>query len=120
LKRSPFVIAFTCLLAGGIVRGEPAPNSVPPSSRTYHFDRPMSRAVLRTTSPARSPITYPSPCAAWAGAGEGRGDADMDALKWSHAGANEDTDGWYLATFDHPDGGRGAPAGPALTTIKSP
>jgi lysophospholipase L1-like esterase len=23
-----------------------------------------------------------------------------------HAGANDDTDGWYLASFDHPDGGR--------------
>ena len=51
-------------------------------------------------------ITYASPYAAWARAGEGRSDADTDALNWSHAGANDDTDGWYLASFDHPDGGR--------------
>src|SRR5207248_3096868 len=26
------------------------------------------------------------------------------ALSWMHAGADDDTDGWYLARFDHPDG----------------
>ena len=51
-------------------------------------------------------ITYASPYAAWARAGEGRTDADAEALKWMHAGANDDTDGWHLATFDHADGGR--------------
>jgi lysophospholipase L1-like esterase len=51
-------------------------------------------------------ITYASPYAAWARAGEGRADADRQALKWMHAGANDDTDGWHLATFDHPEGGR--------------
>ena len=53
-------------------------------------------------------ITYASPSAAWARSGEGRTDADAaaEALKWMHAGANDDTDGWHLATFDHPDGGR--------------
>ena len=51
-------------------------------------------------------ITYASPYAAWARAGSGRTDADWDALKWMHARANGDTDGWYLAAFDHPDGGR--------------
>jgi len=51
-------------------------------------------------------ITYASPYAAWARAGEGRTESDRAALKWMHAGAGDDTDGWYLATFDHPDGGR--------------
>jgi len=51
-------------------------------------------------------ITYASPYAAWARAGEGRTESDRAALKWMHAGANDDADGWYLATFDHPDGGR--------------
>jgi lysophospholipase L1-like esterase len=51
-------------------------------------------------------ITYANPYSAWARAGEGRSDADRAALKWMHAGANDDTDGWYLASFDHPDGGR--------------
>ena len=51
-------------------------------------------------------ITYASPYSAWARAGDGRTEADRQVLKWMHAGANDDTDGWYLASFDHPDGGR--------------
>ena len=51
-------------------------------------------------------ITYANPYSAWARAGEGHTDADRRVLKWMHAGANDDTDGWYLASFDHPDGGR--------------
>src|SRR2546423_11029057 len=33
-------------------------------------------------------ITYASPYAAWARAGEGRTEADREALKWMHAGQN--------------------------------
>ena len=51
-------------------------------------------------------ITYANPYGAWARAGEGHTDADKAALRWMHAGADDDTDGWYLARFDHPDGGR--------------
>ena len=51
-------------------------------------------------------ITYASPYSAWARAGEGHTADDSAALTWMHAGANDDTDGWYLAAFDHPDGGR--------------
>jgi lysophospholipase L1-like esterase len=51
-------------------------------------------------------ITYASPYAGWARAGRGRTAEDLAALRWMHAGAGDDTDGWHLATFDHPDGGR--------------
>ena len=51
-------------------------------------------------------ITYANPYGAWARDGKGRTAADLAALKWMHAGARDDTDGWYLASFDHPDGGR--------------
>jgi len=51
-------------------------------------------------------ITYASPYSAWARAGEGHTAEDAAVLKWMHAGANDDTDGWHLASFDHPDGGR--------------
>ena len=51
-------------------------------------------------------ITYANPYGAWARGGEGWTDADREALKWMHAGAMDDTDGWHLAAFDHPDGGR--------------
>ncbi len=51
-------------------------------------------------------ITYANPYGQWARAGEGWTDEDKAALKWMHAGADDDSDGWYLARFDHPDGGR--------------
>ena len=51
-------------------------------------------------------ITYASPYSAWARAGEGHRAEDAAVLKWMHAGANDDTDGWHLASFDHSDGGR--------------
>jgi lysophospholipase L1-like esterase len=51
-------------------------------------------------------ITYANPYSAWARAGAGHTDADKQALEWMHAGASDDTDGWHLASSDHPDGGR--------------
>jgi len=51
-------------------------------------------------------ITYANPYSQWARSGEGRTAADRDALGWMHAGADDPTDGWWLARDDHPDGGR--------------
>jgi hypothetical protein len=51
-------------------------------------------------------ITYANPYSAWARGGAGQTDADRAVLKWMHAGADNDTDGWWLARFDHPAGGR--------------
>lgn len=51
-------------------------------------------------------ITYSNPYGGWARSGEGKTDADLAALKWMHAGADDDSDGWWLARFDHPAGGR--------------
>jgi lysophospholipase L1-like esterase len=51
-------------------------------------------------------ITYANPYGAWALGGKGHTRDDDAALRWMHAGARDDTDGWYLAAFDHPDGGR--------------
>jgi lysophospholipase L1-like esterase len=51
-------------------------------------------------------ITYANPYGQWATAGEGRSEEDKALLAWMHAGSNDDTDGWYLARFDHPAGGR--------------
>ena len=55
-------------------------------------------------------ITYANPYGQWARSGAGQTDEDKAALKWMHAGADDDTDGWYLARFDHPDGGRSCTA----------
>src|SRR5258705_10035893 len=51
-------------------------------------------------------ITYANPYGQWARGGKGRTDNDRSALAWMHAGADDDTDGWWLARVDHPDGGR--------------
>jgi hypothetical protein len=49
-------------------------------------------------------ITYANPYGAWARAGSGKTADDQAALAWMHTGADNDTDGWWLARFDHPDG----------------
>jgi len=51
-------------------------------------------------------ITYANPYGQWARNGQGQTADDKAALRWMHAGADDDTDGWWLARFDHPDGGR--------------
>src|SRR3954451_20278288 len=51
-------------------------------------------------------ITYANPYGQWARAGQGRSPEDLAALAWMHSGAEDDTDGWWLARADHPDGGR--------------
>src|SRR6476659_3852397 len=51
-------------------------------------------------------ITHANPYGQWARFGKGQNEEDKTILKWMHSGADDDTDGWYLARFDHPDGGR--------------
>ena len=51
-------------------------------------------------------ITHANPYGQWARFGKGQSDDDKAVLKWMHCGADNDTDGWFLARFDHPDGGR--------------
>lgn len=50
-------------------------------------------------------ITYSNAYGAWARSGRGKTDSDTEILQWMHAGANDDTDGWYLAAFDVPKRG---------------
>jgi hypothetical protein len=51
-------------------------------------------------------ITYSNPYGQWARAGKGKTSDDEAVLQWMHTGRDDDTDGWWLARFDHPDGGR--------------
>src|SRR5262245_53859238 len=51
-------------------------------------------------------ITHANPYGQWARGGQGRSDDDKAVLKWMHAGANDDSDGWYLAAFDVPGAAR--------------
>jgi hypothetical protein len=49
-------------------------------------------------------ITYANPYGQWAVGGAGRTDDDLDLLDWMHAGANDDSDGWWLCRVDLPGG----------------
>jgi lysophospholipase L1-like esterase len=64
-------------------------------------------------------ITYANPYGQWARAGQGQTAADKAVLAWMHAGRDDDTDGWWLARFDHPDGGRSYTAASGLRTDES-
>jgi lysophospholipase L1-like esterase len=49
-------------------------------------------------------ITHASPYGQWARSGKGRTEEDLAVLKWMHLGEEDDTDGWYLARADLPEG----------------
>jgi lysophospholipase L1-like esterase len=51
-------------------------------------------------------ITYANPYGQWAKSGAGKTDEDLATLAWMHLGKENNTDGWYLASYDHPAGGR--------------
>lgn len=51
-------------------------------------------------------ITYSNPYSQWARGGAGQTESDRAILKWMHAGEKNDSDGWHLASVDHPAGGR--------------
>jgi lysophospholipase L1-like esterase len=104
----PLLVAFLSLCP--IAR--PAPPQESPLPQGWEYVDAM-RAVA-AESHARpgvvihigDSITYANPYGGYARSGKGHSDEDKAALKWMHAGANDDTDGWHLAAFDHPDGGR--------------
>jgi hypothetical protein len=105
----PFLLVVTLLVTCSSTRAEEAPLAQP-----WEYAEAMKQVAAKGRGRGRAgvvlhvgdSITYASPYAAWARAGEGRTEADRAALKWMHAGDGDDSDGWYLATFDHPDGGR--------------
>src|SRR5688500_12781750 len=49
-------------------------------------------------------ITLANPYGQWARGGKGRSAEDLAVLKWMHLGADDDTDGWWLARTDLPEG----------------
>lgn len=51
-------------------------------------------------------ITYSNAYGQYARGGEGHTAAEKAVLQWMHTGKDNDRDGWYLARYDHPDGGR--------------
>jgi lysophospholipase L1-like esterase len=59
-------------------------------------------------------MTYANPYGQWARGGQGQSVEDKAVLAWMHTNKRGDSDGWYLASFDHPDGGRSHTAASGL------
>src|SRR5258706_10792456 len=47
-------------------------------------------------------ITYANQYSGWARSGKGKTPQEEAACKWMHCGADNDTDGWFLARVDLP------------------
>ncbi len=89
-----------------------AENLAKPLAQSWDYAPAMKRVAARyhgrpgIVLHVGDSITYANPYGQWARAGAGQTAEDKAALAWMHAGADNDTDGWWLARFDHPDGGR--------------
>lgn len=59
-------------------------------------------------------ITYSNPYGQWARSGKEQTAEDQATLRWMHVGEDDDRDGYWLARFDHPDGGRSHTAASGL------
>src|SRR6185295_3257148 len=47
-------------------------------------------------------ITYANQYSGWARSGRGKTPQEEAACKWMHCGADNETDGWFLARVDRP------------------
>ncbi|HEY7424005.1 MAG TPA: SGNH/GDSL hydrolase family protein [Gemmataceae bacterium] len=97
-------LLLTSFLFTGVVRGDekPLPHYAAAMKKVIGKFRGRSGVVLHIGDS----ITYANPYGQWPRSGEGKTEADKAILRWMHTGADNDTDGWWLAHFDHPDGGR--------------
>ncbi len=108
---APFLLTVAVAVAASAA--EPLGDKPPtPLAQPWKYDATMRRVAENfrgrpgVVLHVGDSITFASPYSQWARTGEGRTAEDRDALRWMHAGADDDTDGWWLARDDHPDGGR--------------
>jgi len=100
-----FSIALLQLSATPSLAAEPIPQA-------WDYSAAMKKVAAKFTGKdgvvlhVGDSITYANPYGQWATGGQGKSEDDKAVLAWMHAGSNDDTDGWYLARFDHPAGGR--------------
>ena len=105
---------FAPLLASLLLVAAPAPSApdVSPLPEAWDYAPAMQKVAAAFRGKpgvvlhVGDSITYANPYGQWARAGQGKTPADEAVLRWMHLGADDDTDGWWLARFDHPDGGR--------------
>ena len=96
------LLSFTLIPA---VRGEEKPLPQP-----WDYAAPMKKVAERfkgrpgVVLHIGDSITYSNPYGQWARGGEGKTAEDKAILAWMHTGADDDTDGWWLARVDRPGG----------------
>ena len=61
-------------------------------------------------------LTYANQSTRWARNPKGCTPEEKAVLEWSHAGNNDDSDGWHLASLDAPGGGRSETAASGIRT----
>ncbi len=107
MTRVFFVVFLTLLFPSVVLAAEPAP-----LKQDWDYARAMKKVAERfhgmpgVVLHVGDSITHANPYGQWARFGKGQSDGDKALLKWMHCGADDNTDGWFLARFDHPDGGR--------------
>jgi lysophospholipase L1-like esterase len=112
MRAARAVIGLAAIALCGLAQGSRADDQAEPLKQTWDYAVAMKRVEAGfhgrpgVVIHVGDSITYANPYGAWARGGQGQTADDKAALKWMHAGADNDTDGWWLARFDHPDGGR--------------
>ncbi len=109
MSKNPFLVLFlfTSILPLGSAKGDEKPLPQP-----WDYAAAMKKIAGKfhgrpgVVLHVGDSITYANPYGQWPRAGQGKTAEDKAILKWMHTGADDDTDGWWLARFDHPDGGR--------------
>ncbi len=99
----------------GVVAAQPKP-----LAESWDYSAAMKRVAMKffgrtgVVLHVGDSMTYASPYSAWPRYGKGKTAADQAILRWMHANQDNDTDGLYLARFDHPDGQRSHTAASGL------
>ncbi len=116
MRRATFLVCLTLSLAivlGAIFLGPRCSLAQHlPVAESWDYVPSMKEVAARfqgktgTVLHVGDSITYANPYGQWARFGKGQSNDDKAVLQWMHTGADNDTDGWYLARFDHPGGGR--------------
>lgn len=115
-----------CLaLAVAYLTARPAPADEKPLAESWDYAAPTKKIAAKfhgrpgVVLHIGDSITYANPYGQWARGGAGKSEADKAVLAWMHCGKEDDSDGWWLARFDHPSGGRSYTAAGGLRADES-
>lgn len=106
------VVGVALLAWGGLPVREAASAAEGPLPEAWNYREAMQKAAAGFTGEpgvvlhVGDSLTYSSPYGQWARQGQGKTADDAKVLQWMHTGRDDRRDGWWLARFDHPDGGR--------------